>query len=593
MPASIEQIFDQGLSHHQAGRLAEAEQSYRLILESAPAHADSLHLLGVIALQTGHLESALNLIQRAVDLRPDGAIYRSNLGQVLERLHRLEDAEKAYRSAIDLDAHCAEAFNNLGHLLQGKGQLAEAEICFLKAIELAPDYAEPHTNMGNLLKDRGDLDGAIQAYRRAIELRPDLSMLHSNLLLTLHYHPDFSPADLAREHALWAERHVAPLGKAHADHRNDRDPDRRLRIGYVSPDFREHPVTRFMLPLLEHHSSNEVEIFGYADVPRPDSLTEAIRSKCDHWRDITMLSDAQLASRVRDDKIDILVDLAAHSGRNRLLAFARKPAPVQITYLAYCSTTGVDAIDYRLTDPILDPIPDRDGIYSERSIRLPRCYWCYAAPALDADQLPSIDRLPGPPTFGCLNNFAKITDATLGLWTQLLHQVPQANLLVYAPAEWQRARVRGALTRAGLAETRLIFVPRQPLQQYLETYRRIDVALDPFPYTGGTTTCDALWMGVPVVTLRGQTSVSRGGATLLSNAGLSDLIADDEAQYVQIATDLLHDAERLVSLRRTLRAQLESSPIMNAPQFARDLESVFRDAWKTWCNASASGDRER
>jgi len=585
MPPSVDEVFAEALEHHQAGRLAQAERSYRLILQQWPDHADSLHLLGVLALQTGHPDSALSLIERACALRPDGAIYRSNLGQVLERLGRRSEAESAYRAAISLDPACAEAFNNLGHLLQGDERLAEAESSFRRAIDLAPDYAEPHTNIGNLLKDRGDLDGAIAAYRHAIELRPDLSMLHSNLLLTLHYHPAYSPADLAREHRLWAERHVAPLRAERRAHGNDRSPQRRLRIGYVSPDFREHSVGRFMLPLLQHHDRERLEIHAYSDVTRPDAMTKLIRAECDRWRETGALTDAQLAAVVREDAIDILVDLAAHTGRNRLLVFAREPAPVQLTYLAYCSTTGVDAIHYRLTDRILDPNDDNQVHYTERSERLAHCYWCYASPLASDAPAAATAREPGPLTFACLNNFAKVTDATLRLWTDLMRRAPEARLLIYARADWHRTRVRHFWREGGLDEARLDFVGWQSLEDYLATYRQIDVALDPFPYTGGTTTCDALWMGVPVVTMTGQTAVSRGGSTLLSHTGLTDLVADSEARYVEIALDLIRDPERLAAMRGSLRARLESSPVMDSTGFAADIESIFRRTWQRWCES--------
>ena len=583
MPANVDQAFAEALSHHQSGRLAAAEQGYRQILEADPEHADSLHLLGVIGLQTGHLEAALDLVQRAVRLRPDGAVYHSNLGQVLERLDRLEEAEQAYRTAIDLDPASAEACNNLGRLLQSQGRLNEGEASLRRAIELNPAYAEPHTNIGNLLKDRGDLDGAIAAYRRAIELRPDLSMLHSNLLLTLHYHADYSPAALAREHALWAGRHVAPLESERAPHDNEPDPDRVLRIGYVSPDFREHAVARFMLPLLESRDRRAAEVYAYADLAQPDSVTAKIRQHVDHWRDTGTMSDAALTRAIRGDRIDILVDLAAHSGGNRLLTFARKPAPVQVTYLAYCSTTGVDAIDYRLTDRFLDPETEDQTHYAEQSVRLPHCYWCYTAPELPGKALPDSGRMPGPPTLGCLNNFAKVTDATLRLWGHLLERVEEARLLVYARAEWHRNRVREALGRAGISAERLDFVDWQPLGQYLDTYRSIDVALDPFPYTGGTTTCDALWMGVPVVTLTGGTAVSRGGATLLSNVGLNELIAGNEAEYIEIAASLLRDTDRLTAMRHGLRDRLLASPVMDARGFAAGLEDAYRTMWRAWC----------
>jgi protein O-GlcNAc transferase len=580
---SVDQAFTAALQHHQAGRWAEAEQGYRKLLQLQPEHSDSLHLLGVIALQTGNFEPALELINQALRIRPDGAVYWSNLGQVFEKLGRIEEATQAYEAAIALDPDYPEAFNNLGHVLENQDRLTEAEAHYRRAIKLNPDYAEPHTNLGNMLKDRGELDAAVAFYRRAIELRPDLSLLHSNLLLTLHYQPGNRPADLDREHRHWAQRHVAPLVGDRRPHRNDPDPDRRLRVGYLSPDFREHPVVRFILPLLEHHDRKQIEVFAYSDVSRPDEVTEMLRARFDHWRDVATQRDVQLADTIRMDRIDILVDLAAHSGHNRLLVFARKPAPVQATYLAYCSTTGVDAIDYRLTDRFLDP-PDEDlGHYSERSIRLPDCYWCYSAPALPADRLPASARRPGPPTFGCLNNFAKVTAPTLELWIQLLRRVPEADLLLYARGDHHRERVRRALGHAGIAESRLRFVGRQPFENYLDTYREIDVGLDPTPFGGGTTTCDALWMGVPVVSLAGHTAVSRAGASLLSNIGLNHLVARSEEQYVDLAANLMRDAEGLANLRGELRTRLESSPVMNAHEFTRGLEAAFRDMWHSWC----------
>ena len=584
MPSrNVDQAFALALEHHRAGRLAEAEQLYRAILAHEPQHADSLNLLGVIALQAGDLPSALALVQRAVELRPDAAVCRNNLGQVFERHGRDDEAARCYEAAIALDPTYAEAHNNLGLLRARRDRLAEADALYRKAIELDPKYAEPHTNRGNLLKDRGELDAAIGCYRRAIEIRPDLSQLHSNLLLTLHYHAELSPADLLNEHRAWAERHVTPLEPARRPHPNTAEPDRRLRIGYVSPDFREHPVARFMLPLLREHDRRQFEVFAYSDVASPDPVTAMVRRYMDHWRDVAGLGDAALAEAVRADGIDILVDLAAHSGHNRMLTFARKPAPAQVTYLAYCSTTGVDAIDYRVTDRFLDP-PGEASHYTETSLHLPHCYWCYSAPPLGRTVA---ERIAGPPTFGCLNNFAKVTDATLELWTRLLVRVPEARLLIYARAEPHRERVRRALRAARLDEGRAAFVGYQSLADYLETYREIDVGLDPHPYGGGTTSCDALWMGVPVVTLAGRTAVSRAGTTLLRNVGLDDLVARNAEQYVELAAQLIRDADRLAELRRELRARLESSPLMDAPQFTRDFEAALKTAWRAWCASRA------
>ncbi len=583
MLLNVDETFALALRHHQSGRLAEAERGYREILHVQPGHADSLHLLGVLALQTGNPEPALELIQRAVALRPDGAVYRNNLGQVLERLGRIEDAARAYEAAIELDPLDAEPVNNLGRLLERQERLADAETHYRRAIKLNSQYAEPQINLGNVLKDRGELDGAIAAYLRATELRPDLSVLHSNLLLTLHYHPDYSPADIAHEHRQWAERHAVPLAAAQHPHKNDPKPERRLRIAYMSPDFREHPVARFILPLLENHDREQFEVFAYHDIARQDEVTKLIRKHVDQWRDIADLTDELVADRIRTDGIDILVDLTAHSGRNRLLVFARKPAPVQLTYLAYCSTTGVDAIDYRLTDRFLDPPEEDTSHYSERSIRLPDCYWCYSRPPLPADRLPSSERRTGPPTFGCLNNFAKVTDPTLELWMKLLQRVPESRLLLYARSEQHRERVRRFMQRADVAESRVAFVGRQPFEDYLETYRDIDVALDPIPFGGGTTTCDALWMGAPVVTLAGRTAVSRGGSSILSNIGLDDLVCRNEEQYLDLAASLIGDGKRLAVLRRELRSRLEGSAVMDSARFARGVEAAFREMWRKWC----------
>jgi predicted O-linked N-acetylglucosamine transferase (SPINDLY family) len=585
---SADQAFALALQHHRAGDLSEAERGYREILNLQPEHADSLHLLGVLALQTGDLASALELVQRAVALRPDAEVCRNNLGQILDRLGRYEEAARCYEAAIDLNPDYAEAHNNLGYVLARQDRLTDVEALYRKAIDLDPSYAEPHTNRGNLLKDRGELDAAIACYRRAIELRPDLSALHSNLLLTLHYHPAYSPADLEREHRSWAARHVATLAAVRRPHDNDADPDRRLRVGYVSADFREHPVGRFILPVLRERNRGQVEVFAYSDASTPDAATGLVRDHVDRWRDIAVLGDENLAEVIRADGIDVLVDLAAHSGHNRLLTFARKPAPVQVTYLAYCSTTGVDAIGYRITDRFLDP-PEEPGHYIESSIRLPHCYWCYSPPPLPQSSQPATERRAGPPTFGCLNNFAKVTDLTLDLSTRLLRRVPEAQLLVYARTDAQRDRVRRALRAAGVEESRAAFVGRQSLADYLETYRLIDVALDPHPYGGGTTTCDALWMGVPVVSLAGRTAVSRAGRTLLSHVGLERLVARTAEQYVEVAAGLIRDAAGLSALRRELRERLESSPVMDAPQFARDFEAALRTVWRAWCARAPNG----
>jgi len=335
--------------------------------------------------------------------------------------------------------------------------------------------------------------------------------------------------------------------------------------------------------VLESHNHELFEIFCYSSVRIPDTMTGHFRGQVDVWRNVLGLTDEQVAQAIRQDGIDILVDLTMHMARNRLLVFARKPAPVQVTYLAYCGTTGLSAMDYRLTDPYLDP-PDQDQrFYSERSVCLPETYWCYRpAPSTPAvNSVPALKR--GYATFGCLNNFCKVTPPTLAAWCRILQAMPSARLLLHASEGSHRRSVQEVLAGQGIAAQRLAFVGSLPLEEYFKAYEQIDVALDPLTYGGGTTTCDALWMGVPVVSLAGQTAVGRGGVSILSNVGVPELVARDAEQYVRIGVDLAHDWSRLCELRATLRDRMQNSPLMDAGRFTRNLEAAYREMWTRWC----------
>jgi predicted O-linked N-acetylglucosamine transferase (SPINDLY family) len=361
-----------------------------------------------------------------------------------------------------------------------------------------------------------------------------------------------------------------------------------LRVGYVSGDFWDHVVGRSILPLLRERGRNEVEVFCYANVRRSDGVTNQIRALCDGWREIKEVSDAHAVEMIRADRIDILVDLALHSARNRLPVFSRKPAPVQVAYLGYCSTTGLDAIDYRLSDPYLDPPDANLAFYSEETVRLPRSYWCYEPD----ETAPEIGALPaaeaGYITFGCLNNFAKVSSDALDLWMEILKTSPQARLLLHAPEGRGREAVLERFTRRGILAARLEFVGKTPRRDYLQSWRKIDVALDPFPYGGGITTCDAIWMGVPVVTLSGKTAVGRAGRSILSIIGLPELVAETPRQYLEIAISLAADPPRLAELRSTLRGRMLHSPLCDARGLARDLEAAYRGMWRKWCAKGAS-----
>lgn len=580
---TIARALREALGLHQSGRLSAAESIYRRILVQQPNHADALHLLGYALFQSGQTQAAIQFIRRAIDVQPEIPAFHNNLGTVLEKAGLTEQAAAAYRTALRLDPKYVEAHSNLGNVLQTQGLLDEAIASYQAALRYDADYFPAHFNLGNLYKEHGRQDDAVACYRRAVNLSPGLSTIHSNLLLALHYQAGCSASELAVEHRLWNERHAAPLRSMVRPHRNDRDEERPLRVGYVSPDFCDHAVSRFILPLLQNHDHTRFKIFAYADVAVPDRVTDRIKACVDVWRDTVGTDDSRLADLIRHDQIDVLLDLAAHTAHGRLLAFARRPAPVQVTYLAYCSTTGLDVMDYRLTDPFLDPVGTDLGNYSERSVRLPVTYWCYSAPDLPISVGRSLARQSGPVTFGCLNNFCKITEVTLRAWGGVLRAVAGSRLLICARTESQRRWVHAALLAGGVESSRVRFVGNQRFADYMATYQEIDISLDPIPFTGGTTTCDALWMGVPVVSLAGATAVARGGSSLLSNVGLPELVAHTEDDYVRIAAELAHDRPRLALLRSGLRARLESSPVVDAIGFAQSFELVLREMWRGWC----------
>ena len=451
---------------------------------------------------------------------------------------------------------------------------------------MQPNFAEARNNLGNALTDVGQLDAAIASYQNAMSLNPAAPDFHSNLILTLHYHPAHDARSIAAELENWNRQHAQPRRKFIRRHANDKNPDRLLRIGYLSPDFREHVVAQNLLPLLRHHDRSQFEIACYALLRRPDTMTARVKETAHRWREIAHLSDEQVAEQIRTDQIDILVDLALHSADNRLPIFAHKPAPVQVSYLGYCGSTGIPEMDYRFSDPYLDP-PDA-AHYVEKTWRLPRTYWCYQpwSAAAEPAQVPALKS--GYITFGCLNNFTKVSPPALELWAKILNQVPQSRLILHAPAGSHRAAVTERFSRFGVAPDRLIFLPKQPWKIYTQTYSQIDIALDPFPYNGGITTCDSLWMGVPVITLSGQTPVGRAGRSILASLGLPELIASTADDYLKIATDLAADLPRLSALRQGMRPRMLASPLMDAPTFARDVEAAYRQIWRTYCAAVPS-----
>jgi predicted O-linked N-acetylglucosamine transferase (SPINDLY family) len=434
------------------------------------------------------------------------------------------------------------------------------------------------------LRETAQIDEAIASHRRAVRLDPNFVNAHSCLVFALNCDPNCQAAEILAEHQAWSDRHARPLMSEIIPHANERSPDRRLRIGYVSADFRRHSVGHFFLPLLENHDRRKFEVFCYSNVQYPDDLTERMKRSCDAWRDIISLGDAEAANLIRSDGMDILVDLSGHTAGNRLRVFARKPAPVQVTYLGYANTTGMPAIDYRLTDALADPPGVTDHLNVEKLWRVPGCAWCYLPPE-DAPEIQP--RGSGPITFGCFSAFAKINSTLVEIWAQLLAQAPESRLLLKSAGAGEtssRQRVIDQFIQHGISSDRIEMLSRIPDQhQHLEFYRRIDLALDTYPYHGTTTTCEALWMGVPVVSLAGQTHVSRVGVSLLSCVGLPELIAQTPQEFVSIAAQLATNPSRLTSLRNGLRSQMKSSPLVDGRRFAANIEAAYRQMWRTWC----------
>jgi len=564
----------------------EAETCFRAARQASPQDARSHHNLGAVLQARGKLDEAAACYRTAIALQPDGAETHNNLGAVLHKLNAFTEAEAHYRQAVRINPAFAKAYSNLGSVLSERGSHDEAITHFHRAIALNPSFAEAHGNMADSLIQTGRFQKAIAAYRRAIELDPTLSSVHSNLLYALNYDPSLDPASLFAEHRVWAIRHADPFFAKALPHANQRSAERRLRIGYVSPNFFEQAVSFFSEPILASHDHSAFEVFCYSDVTRPDETTLRMRGYADGWRDTFGISDAQVAEIIREDAIDILVDLSGHiASGNRLLVFARRPAPVQVTYLGYQNTTGMLAMDYRLTDAYADPPGTTDRFYTEKLVWLPESFFCY----WPARQAPAVNPLParnaGHITFGSFNNFAKITPEVMATWANVLRAVPGSRLvLMVHVTDSLREYVVNIFQANAVSAGRLEFANRRPLAQYLELISSVDIALDPFPFVGHTTTCDCVWQGVPVVTLAGETYVSRFGGSALVSMGLQQWIAQSREEYVEIAARLAGDLDRLAELRAGLRQRMASSRLVDGVAFTRNLETEYRRMWAAWCS---------
>jgi protein O-GlcNAc transferase len=648
---SMHDAIEEAMSHHRAGRLMQAEDIYKQVLQIKPDHPDALHLLGTVAHQKGEHDNAIELINKALAIAPSAAMY-SNLGIAIQAQGNLDKAIECFREALLLDPNHAKAYNNLGMALgdQGKlgaaiesfvqalslepayatayynlavtlqdhGRLNEAVECYQQAVAVDPQYSAAYFNLGNTLHEQGDREGALQSfqkalaldpdsakgynnlgnvfrdlgkpdiaidlYRKALALDPGMAYVHSNLLFTMLFVPRFSAAEIFSEHLQFARQFEEPLKPLWPTHTNSREKNRRLKIGYVSGDFYEHAVASFFEPTLADHDKSRVEVFCYHNSHRHDQMTSRIAAHSDHWIPCKRLSDEALAARIRNDGIDILVDLSGHTAWNRLLVFARKPAPIQATWIGYPSTTGLASMDYRLTDAAMDPEGMTERYNSETLLRLPvPTQFKPAAVRPPINELPALTQ--GSFTLACLNHLAKITEEVIELWARILIALPHARLMLGNVNDLPtKKKLTDAFAKCGISEERLVMHPQMPLADYLTLHHKIDLALDPFPYNGGTTTFHSLSMGVPVVTLAGSSPVTRCGASILANAGLPEFVTSSKDDYVRLAIEFANDLSRLNAIRQSLQTCFTPPSGSSQGKVARDLEETFRNIWIKWCD---------
>jgi predicted O-linked N-acetylglucosamine transferase (SPINDLY family) len=568
-----------------AGRYVELETRARLLIDLHPEAGLPWKIFGTSLLVQG--KDALSALQKAASLLPHDAEVHSNLGTVLRNLGRHDEAAESYRRALQCKPEAADAHYNLGIALRDASKLNEALACHRRAVQLKPSLHLAHNNLGIALQELGRLPEALDSYRQALHHQSGFTEPYSNLLFASNYLPGLDAeallADAKGYGQLLASR-VTPF----TTWSNTPDAHRPLRVGLVSGDLRGHPVGYFVegvLSALSRQADANLVILAYANHVQKDGLTERIRACCQVWRDVAHLPDRDLANLIRQDGVDILIDLSGHSAYNRLPLFALKPAPVQATWVGYFATTGVSAIDYFLADPWTVP-PSEEAFFTETVWRLPETRLCFTPPdvMLQPAPLPALSQ--GHVTFGCFNNLTKLNDEVVALWAQVLQSVDGSRLFLKSRQLGDVAVVaqtQARFAQHGIDAARLRLEGYSSREDYLAAYGCVDISLDPFPFTGGTTSAESLWMGVPVLTLAGRHLVARQGVGLMMNAGLPDYVANDAQDYVDRAIRLSADLPALARLRAGLRAQVQQSPVFDAARFAGHLVVALRGMWVRWC----------
>ncbi len=565
-----------------ARRFGDMEALARAMLARAPQSPLGWKALGTALLEQG--KDAVQALQQAAQLASNDHETWNSLGNALQNVGRSGDAVICYRNASHLMPQYAEAHCGQGPALLNCGRLDEAVTSCKRALILNPAYAMAFNNLGNALRDRRQTEDALISYRRALAIDGEFAMARGNLLMSLQYLPSIDRAEVLAEHQRFGAQFETRLKPHWPKHINVRDPNKRLKIGYVSGDFRNHAVTYFIEPVFAHHDKAGFEVFAYSNNLKRDAYTERLQEYADHWLNCAGMTDTQLAQRILADGIDILVDLAGHTAQNRLPVFAYKPAPIQVTYLGYPGTSGLSAIDYRLTDHLTEPVDlDADRYYTEKLLRLPESIWCYRP----VDTMPPVSPLPaltnGYLTFGSFNNSNKLNADCIALWATLLRRLPSARLLMATVAEGEmRRRLTEQFTAHGIAPERISYYAQLPPQEFHLLLQQVDVSLDPFPVNGATTTCESLWFGIPVLTLVGNRFLSRAGWSVMNAARMPEFAAKSPEQLIEIAVGLAADLPKLASLRANMREHLRATPLFDQVHFTRNLEQAYRDMWQRY-----------
>lgn len=597
-PANREAHNNLGLALQALGRVDEAADSFRRAIASDPRYAQAHNNLGVIFSSRSEPQQASESFRSAIALQPDFLEAHNNLGNSLRAEGKSDEAIACLQRALALSPDNPLTLNNLGIAYRVKGMIEQARVSFKKALAVQADFYLTHYNLGLTLMVSGEPEVALECFRAALKLKPDHAGARSSLLFCMNYIPSSGAESIYAQHVLFGEKFEKPRRHSWRPHTNVAKPARKLRVGYVSGDFREHAMAPSIEPVLAQHNRDEFEIYCYSTNYLQDELTERMKSYVGHWHRLADLDDDRAAERIRDDEIDILVDLSGHTADNRLLLFARKPAPVQVSWLGYMMTTGLSAIDYRITDEYADPPGRTEALHTETLWRLPSV--TVFQPSAES---PSVSSLPvltgGQFTFGCLNSMAKVGPEVVALWARILVALPEARLLLGNAGDPAiRTRLVQEFAGHGVAESRLRFQPKLPLAEYLQLHHQIDLGLDPFPYNGGATSCHSLWMGVPFIALAGDRYMARMGVSLLTNVGLGSLVAESLDEYVALACKLASDPKQLAAIRASLRERMANS-IADGARFTRNLESAYREMWRRWCrevsisSGTGIGDRPR